>query len=130
VVCHILICCYGLFQITPDKIDDVIHAEIPDPTVDPELHQIVISNMVHGPCGRINPDSPCMEDGHCSKSYPKQFNTDTQLGMDSYPLYRKRSPEDGEQVATVNMRVRGSCITREIDNRWIVPYNKLLLHSV
>ena len=30
-------------------------AEIPNPTVDPELHQIVMSNMVHGPCGSINP---------------------------------------------------------------------------
>ena len=41
-------------KITPDKIDDVICAEIPDRTIDPELHQIVISN-VHGPCGSINP---------------------------------------------------------------------------
>ena len=44
-------------RITPDKIDDVICAEIPNPTVDPELHQIVMSNMVHGPCGSINPQS-------------------------------------------------------------------------
>ena len=36
-----------------DKIDDVICAEIPDPSVDPELHQIVMSNMVYGPCGCI-----------------------------------------------------------------------------
>ena len=31
------------------KIDDVICAEIPDPVVDPELHQIIMSNMMHGP---------------------------------------------------------------------------------
>ena len=45
-------------RITPDKIDDVIYAETPDPSVDPELHQIVISNMVHGPCGCINSNFP------------------------------------------------------------------------
>ena len=128
--CHLLLWLIPEHKITPDTIDDVICAEIPDPTVDPELHQIVTCNMVHGPCGSINPDSPCMEDGRCSKSYPKQFKADTQLGADSYPLYRRRSPEDGGQVATINMRVMGSRITQEIDNRWIVPYNKLLLRSL
>ena len=110
-----------------DHCDDVICAEIPDPMVDPELHWIVICNMVCEPCGSINPDSPCMEDSRCTKSYPKQFKADIQLGADSYPLYRRRSPENGGQVATINMRVMGSRITQEIDNRWIVPYNKLLL---
>ncbi|XP_065918817.1 uncharacterized protein [Dysidea avara] len=128
--CHLLQWLIPEHKITPDKIDDVICAEIPDPMVDPELHQIVISNMVHGPCGSINPDSPCMEDGRCSKSYPKQFKADIQLRADSYPLYRRRNPEDGGQVATINMRVIGSRVTQEIDNRWIVPYNKLLLRSL
>ena len=123
--CHLLQWLIPEHKITPDKIDDVICAETPDPMVDPELHQIVISNMVHGPCGSINP-----EDGRCSKSYPKQFKADTQLRADSFPLYRRRSPEDGGQVATINMRVMGSCVTQEIDNRWIVPYNKLLLRSL
>ena len=59
VVYHIVICCCG-YQQTPDKIDNVICAKIPDPSVDPKLHQIVMSNMVHGPCGCINPNSTCM----------------------------------------------------------------------
>ena len=63
---------------TPDKIGDVVCAEIPDPECEPELHQIVISNMVHGPCGSINPDSPCMEHGRCSKKYPEPFVQETQ----------------------------------------------------
>ena len=73
-------------RITTDK-NDVICAEIPDPSVDPEPHQIVISNMVHGPCGCINPNSPCMQDGQCNKKYPKQYIAETQLGADSYLLY-------------------------------------------
>ena len=56
--CHLLLWLIPEQKITPDTIDDVICAEIPDPTVDPELHQIVTCNMVHGPCGSINPDSP------------------------------------------------------------------------
>ena len=117
-------------RITPDKIDDVICTEIPDPSIDPELHQIVMSNMVHGPCGCVNPNSPCMQDGHCSKRYPKQYMPETQLGADSYPLYRRRSPDNGGQVCTISMRVGGSRVDQEIDNRWVVPYNKLLLRSM
>ena len=44
--CHLLLWLSADHRITPDKIDDVICAEIPDPSVDPELHHIVMSNMV------------------------------------------------------------------------------------
>ena len=124
--CHLLLWLIAEHRITPDKIDDVICAEIPNPTVDPELHQIVMSNMVHGPCGSINPQSPCMQDGLCSKKYPKHFMSESQLGSDSYPLYKRSSPDDGGQVSTISMRVGGIRIEQQVDNRWIVPYNKLL----
>ena len=77
--CHLLLWLSAEHRVTPDKIDDVICAEIPDPSVDPELHQIVMSNMVHGPCGSINPNSPCMQDGCCSKKYSKQYMAEIQL---------------------------------------------------
>ena len=128
--CHLLLWLSAGHRITPDKIDDIICVEIPDPSVDLELHQIVMSNMVHGPCGCINPNSPCMQDGRCSKKYPKQYMAETQLGADSYPLYRRSSPDSGGQVSTISMRIGGSRVNQEIDNRWIVPYNKLLLRSM
>ena len=128
--CHLLLWLIAEHRITPDKIDGIICAEIPDHAVDPELHQIVMSNMVHGPCGSINPQSPCMQDGHCSKKYPKQYNSETQLGADSYPLYKRSSPDNGGQVSTISMRIGGSRINQEVDNRWIVSYNKLLLRSM
>ena len=53
--CHLLLWLIAEHRITPNKIDDVICTEIPDPAVDPELYQIVTLNMVHGPCGSINP---------------------------------------------------------------------------
>ena len=128
--CHLLLWLSADHRITPDKIDDVICAEIPDPSVDPELHQIVMSNMVHGPCGCINPNSPCMQDGRCSKKYPKQYIVETQLGISSYPLYRRSIPDNGGQVSDISMRIGGTRVDQQIDNRWIVPYNKLLLRSM
>ena len=71
-----------------------------------------------------------MQDGHCSKRYPKQYMTETQIGADSYPMYRRRSPDSGGQVSNISMRIGGSRVDQEIDNRWIVPYNKLLLRSM
>ena len=66
--CHLLLWLSAEHRITPDKIDDVIYAEIPDPSVDPELHQIVMSNMVHAWTLWLHqPNSPCMQDGRCSK---------------------------------------------------------------
>ncbi len=72
--------------------------------------------MMHGPCGSLNRNNPCMKDGHCKCHYPRQFQTTTLQGKDSYPIYRRR--EDGETV-----RVRG----HDLDNRWVVPYSPKLL---
>ena len=36
-----------------------------------------------------------MKDGKCTKRYPRQLIQDTQTGEDGYPLYRRRSSEDG-----------------------------------
>ena len=79
---HFLLWLIPEHRITPDKIDDIVCAEIPDPTVDPELHAIVIAHMVHGSCGSINPGSSCMAKGHCTKQYPKTYVNATQLGAD------------------------------------------------
>jgi len=112
---HILVWLIPEYKITPNK--NRLHcAEIPDPALDPELHQIVMSNMVHGPCGSINPIYVSLH-GKCKK-YPKLFVSETHLGTDSYPLYRRKSPKDDGQVSTITMNVRGSPVTQEIDNRW------------
>ena len=53
--------------------DDYVCAEIPDATTQPMLFQSIESHMMYGPCRDINPPYPCMQNGHCSHSYPKQL---------------------------------------------------------
>ncbi len=92
---HILLWVAAEDKPMPDDIDMVISAEIPDKEQDPELHNIVMSQMIHGPCGNLNQNSPCMKDRECTKNYPKPFIQHTEQGNDSYPKYRRLKPEDG-----------------------------------
>ncbi|GFS97745.1 helitron_like_N domain-containing protein [Trichonephila clavipes] len=117
---HILIWLYN--KITSDEIDDVICAEIPRADIDKDLHAVIIKNMIHGPCGALNSNSPCMVDGKCSKKYPRAFTANTITGDDGYPQYRRRSTEDGGNSAAVHIQ---NGVT-DVDNRWVVPYSPLL----
>ena len=70
-----------------NEVDWVVFAELPldpDDTQDEaeaeqrqRLQTIVMSNMVHGPCGADNPKCPCMENGRYKKNYPKAFQKQT-----------------------------------------------------
>lgn len=114
--CHLLIILdqNSKFRVAAD-IDTLISAEIPDPIQHPALFEIVKSTMIHGPCGALNPHSPCMVDGICSKEYPKQFRNKTAFAVDGYPHYRRS--DNGRTI------VKGH---HEVDNRWVVPYNPYL----
>lgn len=109
-------------KIAPTQIDQIISAELPDPAVDPELFEIVKSNMIHGPCGAYNPLSPCMKDGRCTKRYPRPLVQETQTGNDGYPLYRRRHPDNGGRTTTLTV----NRVETVVNNSWIVPYNPLL----
>ncbi|XP_054711426.1 uncharacterized protein LOC129221016 [Uloborus diversus] len=107
--------------ITADMVDKVVCAEIPDVDRDPLLYDIVKANMIHEPCGSVNIFSPCMKDGCCTKRYPRPFVQETRRGQDGYPLYRRRTPEDGG----FTVYLKGF----QLDNRWVVPYNPVLLRT-
>ena len=107
-------------KIRPNDIDVLISAEFPNPDEDPVLYTIVKTHMVHGPCGIMNRNSPCMRDGRCTKRYPRALTEQTVTGENGYPLYRRRSSEQGGFTAEIGPQQ----IT--VNNNWVVPYSPLL----
>ncbi|PIN09959.1 DNA helicase PIF1/RRM3 [Handroanthus impetiginosus] len=93
-------------------IDKMISAELPDKELDPVGYELIVQFMIHGPCGNTNKSCACMEDGKCSKHYPKNFQMETTLTEDGFPIYRRR---DNKRRAKKN--------GVEVDNRWVVPHN-------
>ncbi|GKB09793.1 uncharacterized protein Tco_0843716, partial [Tanacetum coccineum] len=45
----------------PEEYDQVVSAEIPDEKENPHLHKMVVKHMLHGPCGKLNPNNFCMK---------------------------------------------------------------------
>lgn len=107
---------------TPREVDKVVCAEIPCPEKNRKLYDIITKTNIHGPCGSINPACSCMENGYCTKEFPKPFSSQTKLPEDSYPVYRRRSPEQGGRSFT--MKINGNEFV--VDNRWVVPFNPYL----
>ena len=119
---------------TSEDVDKVISAELPkdpnEPGLSPEekeqrqqLEKIVTTNMIHGPCGSLNPSAPCMKEGKCTKGFPKTFLANTVVDANStYATYQRRRPADGGR--------RISLVRRNIvftaDNSLVVPYNPSL----
>jgi hypothetical protein len=58
-----------------------------------------------------------MEDGECTKGYPRPYTDHTSVGEDGYPLYRRR--DDGTTV----VKQQGGY---QFTNRDVVPYNPYL----
>jgi hypothetical protein len=104
--------------ISERQIDGVVSAEIPDPILHPELHQMVVDFMMHGPhCGEIVPPARCRKKDaeHCRFHFPKQRQAATAVCVGQFPSYRRRCLH--------SVHVRGHTVSDE----WVVPYNALLL---
>lgn len=71
---------------TSEDIDSVTCAEIPDAKKHPKLYDMVIKNMIHFHVS-------CIENGVCTKHFPKDYQCRTSIVEDGYPLYRRRHPE-------------------------------------
>jgi hypothetical protein len=58
-----------------------------------------------------------MDNGRCTKRFPKDFQKQTIVDIDNnYPMYKRRAPEvGGRQVVCAKTG-------RIINNRWVVPY--------
>ncbi|KAL7085427.1 hypothetical protein ACP275_14G281600 [Erythranthe tilingii] len=103
-------------KVKSEDIDKIISAEIPDENEDPVLYSSVISLMIHGPCGVFNLTASCMEDGKCTRHFPKKINDRTSNDKDGYPLYKRR---DNDRVVRKGKN--------DVDNRFVVPYNPYLM---
>lgn len=104
--------------VTPDDVDGIVSAVIPDRVTQPRLYDLVSQFQVHRPCGRLNPGAVCMVDGHCKKYFPKEYRDATALNAaeDLRPLYKR--PRDDRYID-----LNGCVIT----NSRIVPYNPYAL---
>ena len=115
---------------TPEQVDRIVSAELPPSPFEVGIsdeekvrHQPLwdnlLTNMIHGPCGAYNPHSPCMENGTCTKHFPKLFKSRIIDDVEtSHPVYQHCSPNKGG----------GSTLKdgKTIDNSWFVPYNPYL----
>ena len=104
----------------PPQIDTIISAQLPDPQTQSPLFDLVSKFMIHGPCGGLNPQAPCMKDNKCTKGYPKSFCEETLLSQNGYITYAR--PNNGR---TCKKKVNG--VDVDVDNRWVVPHNPWLI---
>uniref|UniRef100_UPI0035900DBD uncharacterized protein n=1 Tax=Myxine glutinosa TaxID=7769 RepID=UPI0035900DBD len=101
---------------TAEDIDRIVSAQIPNSNESPEIHSLVKSHMIHGPCGNLNRHSICVKDGVCSKGFPKAYAAETLASIDGYALYKR--PPNGPTIT-----VHGT----DVDCQYVVPFNAYLL---
>jgi hypothetical protein len=96
-------------------VDQMISAELPNSETNKLAHEMVARCMMHGLCGAMFPNAPCMEEGKCEKQYPCKFQSEIVMDVNRYPIYRCRD-------TGLTILVHGI----ELDNRWVVPHNVYL----
>ena len=85
---------------TAAQVDSIISAKLPDATMYPAARAVVERQMIHDACAH-NRQARCMENGRCSKGYPKQYSAETLVNEDGYPTYQR--PRNGDFVMKNNM---------------------------
>lgn len=73
--------------------------------------------MIHVPCGSYNEKCPCMKDRKCTKKFPRQCIDHTQEGNNGYPLYKRRSKENGGNTGFVQLK--GQKTKFEIEDKYV-----------
>jgi len=93
-------------------VDCMISAELPNLETNRLADKTITRCMMHGPCGAMFPNAPCMEDGKCKQQYPRKFQFEMVKDVNGYFIYRHRD-------MGCTFLVHGV----ELDNRWVVPHN-------
>ncbi|CAF1246967.1 unnamed protein product [Rotaria sordida] len=102
---------------TADDVDNIISAELPNRNKQLGLYNIILTQNIHGPCGRLNPKSLCMVEGSCSKNFPKAFCNETDVSTDGYKIYSRRNNSNEAHFTRNNIQV---------DNHFVVPCNSFV----
>uniref|UniRef100_A0A1I8B7J5 ATP-dependent DNA helicase n=1 Tax=Meloidogyne hapla TaxID=6305 RepID=A0A1I8B7J5_MELHA len=120
--------------LTSEDVDNRgISARIPER--DSELYDLVKRFMIHGPCGNLNPNSPCMEEilengkriRRCSKGYPKAFQEKTLVSENvnsiSSVKYLHKYVHKPPDRATLELETRNDHdeVKEFIDARYVCP---------
>jgi len=107
---------------TGRDIDLIVSAEIPDKRIDTVLYEAVKRNLIHGPCGNLNPSAVCMQSdtckGKCKRFFPKEFASETLFDENGYPQYMRRKDQQ-----TIDRLGKYENLT----SQWVVPFNPFLL---
>eukprot|EP00794_Sanderia_malayensis_P014678 gene14678-biopygen11775 len=98
-----------------EHINHIISAEIQDENTHTRKHHIVKKHMMHEPCGILIPSFVCMQDGKCTKKFPKDLTQHTELNVNGYQLYRRR----GKTTAQLQKH--------RVNDSWVVPHHLNLL---
>ena len=77
-----------------------------------DLYELVVKNMIHGPCGKYMSTKSCVVNDKCKFHYLRTFCSQTLQGKYGYPIYRRRANDSSMKIKK-----------KIIDNRWIAPYN-------
>jgi hypothetical protein len=98
---------------TVKQVDAFVSAEIPDPVLNPDLHELCANFQLHTPCDN-NADSGCRKGKECKRHFPKDMSRSTVILNNAFPKYRRR----GDHFCEINGRMVG--------DDWVVPYSPFL----
>lgn len=99
--------------VTTRQVDEFVCAEIPDPVMQPILHELCANFQLHTPCD-TNAESGCRNGKDCKRHFPKDMSRCTVILNNAFPKYRRR----GLHYCNVNGRMVG--------DDWVVPFNPFL----
>ncbi|KAL3502342.1 hypothetical protein ACH5RR_036791 [Cinchona calisaya] len=107
--------CAKMFRIARDRFQDSGYVST-RLRLDPIAYESVLQFMVHVLCGAANRKSPCMEDGKCRKRYPKNFQYETSVTEDGFPVI-----EEGTMILLNIVRGLGSYEDIRVVNGVVYP---------
>ena len=89
---HIIIILQERYKILfKDQFDIYVSVELSNKEPYPDLNELVVKNMIYGPCGKYRSSKSCIINDKCKFHYPRAFCSQTLQGKDGYPIYRRRA---------------------------------------